>query len=129
MKILTLAVAVLLAGCATRSSFTTVPDARLIKLQNKSNEISERERLCVKQAVNRTNDQILQIAATPNTFVGLQMQKAKNDRDHEISDCETIADREKARLSARECTEYEEEAQRARDRDSLIGILTTSQPR
>jgi hypothetical protein len=46
----------------------------------------------------------------------------------EILDCETIADREKARLSARERAEYEDEAQQAHDGASVMMILTTSRP-
>ena|ERR1700752_2003370 len=129
MRTFFLAVAALLAGCATTSTPTTSTNARLMKLENKGEEISEREQQCVRQAVNRTNDRIARIDATPNALTASLTQQAKDDRDREVSACSATADREKARLSARERAEYESQAQRERDRAALRMILTTSQPR
>jgi Spy/CpxP family protein refolding chaperone len=129
MKTLALAVAVLVAGCAMTNSPTAETDARLIKRRNKGQEISEREQQCVRQAVNRTNDQIAQIETTPDALTASRTQQAKDDRDREVSECSANADREKAKLSATERAEYESQAQQEHDRAALMMILTTSRPR
>jgi hypothetical protein len=129
MKTLALAVAVLVAGCATTNSPPAETDARLIKLQNKSQEISERKRHCIHETVIRSNDQIARIAATLDALTGLRTQRAKDDRDRELSECKANADREKDELSARERAEYEGQAQDERERNALMMILTTSRPR
>jgi hypothetical protein len=129
LKTLALAVAVLLVGCATTNSPTAETDPRLIKLQNKGQEISAREQQCVRQAVNRANDQIAQIDATPDALTASRTQQAKDDRDREVSECSANADREKAQLSTRERAEYESQAQQEHDRAALMMILTTSRPR
>jgi len=126
MQTLALTVAILLAGCATTSSPVTATNARLTNFQNQGEEISEREQQCVSQVVNRTNDQIAQIDATRDGLTASQTHKAKDDRDREVSECRTNAEREKAELSARERAEYEDQAQQAHDRSALMMILTTS---
>jgi Spy/CpxP family protein refolding chaperone len=128
MKTLALAVAFLLVGCATSGSHTTVTNARSIKPPNKGEQISEREQQCVRQAVNRTNDQIAQIEATLNALTASRTRQAKDDRDREVSKCIANADREMALLSARERAEYESEAQQEHDHAVLMMILTTSRP-
>jgi hypothetical protein len=111
------------------SSPTTATDARLVKLPNTEQEISGREQRCVRQAVNRSNDQIAQIEATPDALTSSQTQRAKDDRDRAVSECSANADREKAQLSARERAEYESQAREERDRAGLMTILITSRPR
>jgi hypothetical protein len=129
MKTLAVALAVLLAGCTPRASPTTTTNARLINLKSKAEEISEQEQQCVRQAVNRTNDRIAQIDATPDALTASRIHQATEDRDREVSECSAEADREKNQLSARERAEYETEAQQAHDRAALMMILTTSRPR
>jgi hypothetical protein len=107
----------------------TETDARLIKVRNEGQEISERERQCVRQAVNRTNDRIALIDATPDALTASRRQQAKDDRDREVSECSANADREKAHLPERERPEYESQAQQEHDRAALMMILTTSRPR
>jgi uncharacterized protein YceK len=129
MKTLALVLAISLIGCGTTSGHTTAANGRLTDLYDASEAISDRNQQCVKQAVIRTPDQTTWIASeAPTASAGSQMQKVKDERDHEILDCETIADREKARLSARERAEYEDEAQQAHDGASVMMILTTSRP-
>src|SRR5208282_861824 len=101
MKTLALTVAVLLVGCAPTSGRTTATSARFMEVQNKGEEISEREQQCVRQEVNRTNDQIAQIDSTPDALTASRTQQAKNNRDREVSECIAHADREKNQLSAR----------------------------
>lgn len=129
MQTLALTVAIILAGCATTNSPVTATNARLTNFQNKGEEISEREQQCVRQAVNRANDQVAQIDATPDALTASRTQKAKDDRDREVSECRTNADREEAQLSARESAKYKGQAQQARDRAALMMNLTTSRLR
>jgi len=100
-----------------------------VTVQNKGEEISEREQQCVSHVVNRTNDQIAQINVTPDGLTASRTQQAKDDRDRDVSECRASADREKAQLSAGERAEYESQAQQEHDRAALMMILTTSQPR
>jgi len=124
-----LIVAVLLVGCATTSSRTTAINGGLIEGRNKGEEISEREQQCVRQAVNRTNDRIAQIDATPDALTASRIHSANDDRDREVLGCHGNVDHEKAQLSATERAEYENQAQREHDRAALMMILTTSLPR
>jgi septal ring factor EnvC (AmiA/AmiB activator) len=127
MRILVIA-AVLVVGCST----TTNPiDARLTKFRQESQEISERERQCIRATVTRSNDQLARIAATPepNGHTELRTQMVTNDRDRELSECKANAEREEEQLSARERAEYESRAKDERERNALMMILTTSQPR
>jgi hypothetical protein len=100
MRTLVLALAILFAGCAT--SNRSGADTGLTEFQNESDEISQREQQCVKQAISRTNDRTVPIAAIPNAATGSQMQKAEDDRDRGILECKSIADREHAQLATRE---------------------------
>jgi len=126
MKILTLGVTILLAGCAT-SNRSTEAHQRSIKFQAQSEDISDREQQCIKDAVSRSNDPATQ-RAQPAPPAGLVVQQAGADQDHEISQCKDAAQRDQAELSARERSEYQDEAQQQRDRASLMAILTTSRP-
>jgi len=126
VKTLAVAFAVLLAGCATTSRPTTTGNARLTELPNKGAEVSDWEQRCIKDAVDRSNDQIAQIEATHDAFTASRTQQAKDDRERELSDCRATADREKTELSASERMEYEDQAQQAHDRAALMMILTTS---
>jgi hypothetical protein len=84
----------------------------------------------VRQASSQSHQQSnREIEATPDALTELRMQQAKDDRDRAVSECRTIADREKAQLSVRERAEYESQAQQEHDRATLIMILTTSLPR
>ena len=76
--------------------------------------------------VNRTNDQIAQIDATPDALTASRIHQATDDRDREVSECSAKADGEKTELSARERAEYESQAQQEHDRAALMMILTTS---
>ena len=69
------------------------------------------------------------MAATSGASAESLMQRAKNERDRELSECRAKADGDNAEISTRERDEYALQAQQERDRASLISILTTSQPR
>jgi hypothetical protein len=127
LKVLAL-VAVLISGCATTTSSTAKTDPRLIKLLNEVQEIAERERQCINETVLRSNEQIAQIATTPDAFTEARTETAKNDRDREVSECKTNADRENAELSARERADYAEQARLGHDQATLMMILTASRP-
>lgn len=124
----TLAIAtVLVGGCATTTS-AGKNDLRLTNLQNETQKISERERQCINETVLRSNQQIAQVATTPDAFTEARTQTVKNNRDREVSECKTKADRENAEFSARERTEYAEQAQLGHDQATLMMILTASRP-
>ena len=123
------ALAVLLAGCTATASPTTTTYARRMNLKSKAEEISEQEQQCVRQAVNRTNDRIALIDATPDALTASRIHQATDDKDREVSECSAEADREKNQLSTRERAEYETEAQQEHDRAALMMILTTLRPR
>jgi hypothetical protein len=126
VKTLALAVAIVLAGCAT-SNHSSEANARSIKLQIQSEEISDREQQCIKEAVGRSNDPAAQVAR-PDVPAGQMAQQADANEDHEISRCKDTAQHDQAALAARARAEYEDEIQEQRDRASLMGILITSRP-
>jgi hypothetical protein len=124
MKSLALALAVLLTGCAT-SNHSTKANARLVNFQQQGEEISEREQQCIKGAVSRINEQAAQVGKSDALAERVAWQA---DDDQEISRCKDAAQRDQAKLAARERTEYEDEAQQQRDRASLMATLITSRP-
>lgn len=113
MKSPVLALVVLLTGCAT-SNHSTEVNARFLKFQYQSEEISEREQQCIKEAVSRTNEQIAQVER-PGILAEQAAWRTAAD-DPEISQCKDAAHRDQAELAARERSEYEDEAQQQRDR-------------
>jgi hypothetical protein len=126
MKTLALSVTILLAGCAA-SNPSTDAHARSIKFQLQSEDISDREQQCIKDAVSRSNDPATQ-RAQPDASAGQVAQQSGANEDHEISRCKDAAQRDQAELSARERSAYQDEAQQQRDRASLTAILITSRP-
>jgi hypothetical protein len=127
MKMIVLGSVLPLARCVMSNRSTTETNARLIKFQNQSEEISQREQQCIKEAVSRTNDQATQVAR-PDALAGQVAQQADADEDHEILQCKDAAQRDQAKLAARARAEYEDEALQQRDRVSLMAILTTPRP-
>jgi hypothetical protein len=80
-------------------------------------------------ALAHSSDEMTHVAAPSGASAESLMQRAKNERDRELSECRAKADGDNAEISARERDEYALQAKQERDRASLISILTTSQPR
>jgi len=125
MKTLALVVVALLAGCAT--SNRSEANTTFIKFQAQSEEISNREQQCIKEAVSHSNEHAARVAK-PDALAGQLARQADTDEDHEIAQCKDAARRDQDELAARLRAEYQDEAQQQRDRASLMMILTTSRP-
>ena len=129
MKKLALIAIVLMAGCAATNTQTPGADPKITGLEEKRQVIAERENQCIDKALTHSRDEMAHIAATSDASVELLMQRAKNERDRELSECRAKADGENAEISARERNEYALEAQQEHDSAALMMILTTSRPR
>ncbi len=125
MKKLALIAIVLLA------TNTQAPGAnpKITSLEEARRTIAEREQQCIDNALTHSRDEVAHIAATSDAAVESLIQRAKNERDREVSQCRAEADAQNAEISERERSEYALEAQQERDRASLMMILTTTRPR
>jgi hypothetical protein len=128
MKKIALIAIVLLAGCAATDTQTPVTDPKIASLEQERRAIAEREQQCIDNTLIHSRDEMAHLAATAASG-DLPMQRAKNERDRELSECRAKADSDNAQISERERSEYALEAKQERDRASLISILTTSRPR
>lgn len=97
--------------------------------QRKSHEIAVREQQCIDETETRSNDQVARIAAASDPDEEMLMQKANDERDRELYQCRTAADRENDELTSSERAQYQDDVQDERDRSALMMILTTSSPR
>ena len=129
MKNLALFAVILLAGCAATNPQTRSLDPKLTGLEEERRTIAEREKQCIDNTLTRSCDEIAHIGATSDASVELLIQRAKNERDYELSECRAKADMENAEISEQERKEYALQAQQEHDRASLMMILTTSRPR
>ncbi|HXO94044.1 MAG TPA: hypothetical protein VN825_07900 [Candidatus Acidoferrum sp.] len=128
MKKVALIAIVLLAGCASTDTQTPVTDPKIASLEQERRAIAEREQQCIDNTLIHSRDEMAHLAATAASGDS-PMQRAKNERDRELSECRAKADSDNAQISERERSEYALEAQRERDRASLMMILTTTRPR
>jgi hypothetical protein len=128
MKKVALIAIVLLAGCAATDTQTPVTDPKIASLEQERRAIAEREQQCIDNTLIHSRDEMAHLAATAASGDS-PMQRAKNERDRELSECRAKADSDNAQISERERSEYALEAQRERDRASLMMILTTTRPR
>jgi len=128
MKKIALIAIVLLAGCAATDTQTPVTDPKIASLEQERRAIAEREQQCIDNTLIHSRDEMAHLAATAASG-DLPMQRAKNERDRELSECRAEADGQNAEISSRERDEYALEAQQERDRASLMMILTTTRPR
>jgi hypothetical protein len=119
----------LLAGCAAANTQTPGPDPKITSLEEERQIVAEHEKQCIDGTLARSRDEMALMAAQSGAFAESLMQRAKNERDRELSECRAKADSDNAQISERERSEYALQAQQERDRASLISILTTSQPR
>jgi hypothetical protein len=126
MKRLALA-AMLLAGCAATTVATPGRDAKVKELEEKSREIANRAKQCVVAAVKRSGDEMERTKGSASS-TKLRMQIAKDEREREISDCKAAEARENEELFSHDRKEYVLQAERERDRTTLMMILTTSRP-
>lgn len=126
MKQLTIVAIVLLAGCASTSTRTGGSDPRLTQLEEKRRTIADGEKKCVDKTLARSRDEMARIAATPDYYVELRIERENEQRDREVSECHATADQENAEISEQERNEYELRARQERERASLMMILTTS---
>jgi len=129
MKRLALIAIVLLAGCAATKNQTPGVDPKITSLEEERRIIAEREQQCIDNTLTHGRDEMAHIAATSDASVESLIQRAKNERDRELSQCRAEADGQNAEISSRERDEYALEAQQERDRASLMMILTTTRPR
>jgi hypothetical protein len=129
MKKLALVAIVLLAGCAATRTQTPGADPKITSLEEERRTIAEREQQCIDNTLKHGRDEMANIAATPDASVESLIQRAKNKRDRELSECRAEADGQNAEISERERDEYALQAQQERDRASLMMILTTTRPR
>ncbi len=129
MKKIALIAIVLLAGCAATDTQTPVTDPKIASLEQERRAIAEREQQCIDNTLIHSRDEMAHLAATCDASGDLPMQRAKNERDRELSECRAKADSDNAQISERERSEYSLEAQQERDRASLMMILTTIRPR
>ena len=86
--------------------------------------VAEREKQCIDDALTHSRDEMAHLTATSDASVELLTQRAKNERDRELSECRAKADSENAEISTRERDEYALQAKQERDSASLMGILT-----
>jgi hypothetical protein len=128
MRILFVVTLLLIIGCSVANNSTSRSYTRSADLAKESQQISDRERQCIRATVSRSDNQIAQIASSSDPPAGarIRIRMAANDRDSELAKCEATAQREKAELAARERAEYQRQATEQRERNSLMSILTTS---
>ena len=129
MKKLALVAIFVMAGCAATNTQTPGADPKITSLEEERQIVAEREKQCIDDTLTHSRDEMAHIAATSDASVELLMQRAKNERDRELSECRAKADGENAEISTRERDEYALQAQQERDRASLMMILTTTRPR
>jgi len=118
-----------LAGCAAANTQTPGLDPKITSLEEQRQIITRREQQCIDNTLKYSRDEMAHMAATSDASVEVLTQRARNERDRELSECRAKADGENAAISAHERDEYVLQAQRERDRASLMMILTTTRPR
>jgi hypothetical protein len=119
----------LLAGCAAENTQAPRPDPKIASLEGERQLVAEHEKQCIDGTLAHSRDEMAHMAAPSGASAESLMQRAKKERDRELSECRAKADSDNAQISERERGEYALQAQQERDRASLISILTTSQPR
>jgi|HubBroStandDraft_5_1064220.scaffolds.fasta_scaffold55024_2 hypothetical protein len=114
--------AILLTGCASTSQ-----SARDRKTEDLLTEkIARLERQCEDQAIQKDNAVIAQITASHDTFADLEIKKLIANREQEISACQAEADREDAKISRDEVSEYQRQGEEERGRSAFMATLTAS---
>jgi hypothetical protein len=122
VKVLTI-IAILLAGCATRTPETSGAANRL-SLEQAEQRLDQNEDKCVEEAAMRCDAQMSNILMTLGALTQLEMQAVFLQRDATWSRCLANADRGKEAISARDRTLYENAE--ALDRRIPLPVLTMS---
>ena len=129
MNKLALVAIIVMAGCAATNTQTPGADPKITSLEEERQMVAEREKQCIDDTLTHSRDEMAHVAATSDASVELLMQRAKNERDRELSECRAKAYSENAEISTRERDEYALQAKQERDNAALMWILTTSTPR
>lgn len=129
MKKLALMAIVLIAGCAATNTQTPAADPKITNLEEERQMVATREKQCIDDALTHSRDEIARLAATSDAPVELLIQRAKNERDRELSECHAKADSENAEISTRERDQYALQAKQEHDNATLMGILLSTRPR
>ena len=129
MNKLALVAIIVMAGCAATNTQTPGADPKITSLEEERQMVAEREKQCIDDTLTHSRDEMAHIAATSDASAELLMQRAKNERDRELSECRAKADGQNAEISTRERDEYALQAKQERDSAALMMILTTSTPR
>jgi|SRR5271156_3110026 len=129
MKKLVLFAIIVMAGCATTNTQAPGADPKITSLEEERQMVAAREKQCIDDALTHSHDEMAHLTATSDAFVELLMQRAKNERDREVSECRAKADSENAEISTRERDEYALQAKQEHDSATLMGILLSTRPR
>ena len=129
MNKLVLVAIIVMAGCAATNTQTPGADPKITSLEEERQMVAESEKQCIDETLTHSRDEMAHVAATSDASAELLMQRAKNERDRELSECRAKAYGQNAEISARERDEYALQAQQERDNAALMSILTTTRPR
>ncbi len=122
MNKLALIATVFLAGCASMSQSARNQPAE----DELTQKIAQLEHQCEESAIRGTNSEIARIAASGDTLAQLEITHAKTEGDRNISACRAEAEREDAKITQQEISEYQHEEQEQRGRAALMATLTTT---
>jgi hypothetical protein len=128
MKKLAVVSIIVLAGCAATNTQTPGADPKIVSLEEERQIIAAGEKQCIDNALSHSRDEMTPIAATSDASAQSLMQRAKVERNRELSQCRAKADGENAEISERERSEYVLQEQQERDRAALMMTLTASRP-
>jgi carboxylesterase type B len=117
----------ILASCAMRTTASSTAEQRISELQKKLEQVAAQDEHCTGEAVIRAEDDIARLAKD-NLLSEAAFEAVRERRDRQVSLCEGEADRENSVLTAMERDAYEQEAEEARDRASLMMTLMTRHP-
>ena len=84
------------------------------------------EQQCVDRAARDANDELAQIAKTPDSLSELRTKVATTKARRQIAECKAEADHLNEQLSSQEREQYRRQGEEKRERISLMMILTTS---
>jgi hypothetical protein len=128
MKKLALVAIVLIAGCAATNTQMPAADPKITSLEEERQMVAGREKQCIDDALTHSRDEMAHLTATSDASVELLTQRAKNERDRELSECRAKANSENAEIFTRERDEYALQAKQEHDSATLMGILLSTRP-
>ncbi len=128
VKQLAFVAVILMAGCASSSSWDVDSDPKLAQLEKKRLALDASEKRCIDEAQVRSRDKMAGMAASHDTSVESQPQEEERERDRQISQCRAWADEENANIAEQERREYELQAQQERSRNLFMAVVTAPRP-